>query len=190
MAMIENILDIVSSIKDTKTIVIAGDMNFRVNGTKENRELLDDKEFDILKLKDECKEFKMKYEKFTEGDISFEPTYKFVIGSDQYDKKRFPSWCDRVFIASKYEKKSLAYKSLDVTYSDHRPVYSEYEIDNIIIDDSEILEHKKVSYLHKVILTHLYCFVYEQIYPILVVIIVFIALLTLKRIHKPIVNNT
>lgn len=36
---------------------------------------------------------------FQEGDIKFSPSYKFDIGSDNYDtseKRRSPSWCDRI----------------------------------------------------------------------------------------------
>ncbi|KAK0415765.1 hypothetical protein QR680_012105 [Steinernema hermaphroditum] len=32
----------------------------------------------------------------TEGDVSFLPTYRLLVGTDQYDLKRVPSWCDRI----------------------------------------------------------------------------------------------
>ncbi|KAJ2223097.1 hypothetical protein H4R99_007035 [Coemansia sp. RSA 1722] len=33
---------------------------------------------------------------FEEADINFAPTYKYLVGTDEYDVNRRPSWCDRV----------------------------------------------------------------------------------------------
>lgn len=78
---------------------------------------------------------------FSEGEINFNPTYKFVYPTAIYSTKRSPSWCDRILYQSTYrapmtsklirgskEKVLLApvihnYNSLDVLLSDHQPVY-------------------------------------------------------------------
>jgi hypothetical protein len=41
------------------------------------------------------------FQGFTEGKITFKPTYRYLVGTDQYDRKpegkmRCPSWCDRI----------------------------------------------------------------------------------------------
>lgn len=64
---------------------------------------------------------------FTEGCISFPPTYKFHQGTAIYNTRRCPLWCDRIFFQSTYSNglpKLLKYDSIE-TYlrSDHRPVY-------------------------------------------------------------------
>lgn len=64
---------------------------------------------------------------FTEGCITFKPTYKYHPGMAIYNQRRCPLWCDRIFYQSTYRKeqpKILAYDSIDeYLRSDHRPVY-------------------------------------------------------------------
>ena len=63
---------------------------------------------------------------FVEAERAFPPTYKFDKRSDVYDtseKRRVPSWTDRVLVASKECAAILAYESVsDLRWSDHRPV--------------------------------------------------------------------
>mmetsp|Transcript_64967 Transcript_64967/g.174653 ORF Transcript_64967/g.174653 Transcript_64967/m.174653 type:complete len:541 (-) Transcript_64967:254-1876(-) len=71
---------------------------------------------------------------FVEGKISFPPTYKYRIGTDELDTKRLPAWCDRVLykampnvVAQLCEYTSLM--ELKHT-SDHRPVVAMIEVHN------------------------------------------------------------
>lgn len=73
--------------------------------------------------------------KFKEGELNFDPTYKYDDHQDVYDssqKKRIPAWCDRIL----YEKKDgfrgnielLEYGRRESLFSDHRPVYALFRL--------------------------------------------------------------
>ncbi|CAB3236737.1 unnamed protein product [Arctia plantaginis] len=71
------------------------------------------------------------FSEFTEQEIRFPPTYKFFIGTDEYDIKRKPSWTDRILYkvnANNYENVTLRAEVLQYhdiahyTVSDHKPV--------------------------------------------------------------------
>ncbi|KAJ8721967.1 hypothetical protein PYW08_004369 [Mythimna loreyi] len=71
------------------------------------------------------------FSEFTEHDIRFPPTYKFMIGGDEYDLKRKPSWTDRILYkvnANNYENVTLKAEVVSYNYmshytvSDHKPV--------------------------------------------------------------------
>ncbi|XP_026761680.2 inositol polyphosphate 5-phosphatase K-like isoform X2 [Galleria mellonella] len=77
------------------------------------------------------------FSEFTEPEIQFPPTYKFTIGSDEYDLKRKPSWTDRILykvIANNYENITLradliSYNHIPhYTVSDHKPVVAQFNI--------------------------------------------------------------
>jgi hypothetical protein len=64
---------------------------------------------------------------FHEMPINFAPTYKYDVGSDNYDtseKKRAPAWCDRILFRGRdqYRLEQLDYRRHEVRVSDHRPV--------------------------------------------------------------------
>jgi len=73
--------------------------------------------------------------RFSEGELNFDPTFKYDDHSNSYDtsqKRRVPSWCDRVL----YEKSSkcggkidlLNYGRKESYFSDHRPVFAIFNI--------------------------------------------------------------
>lgn len=52
---------------------------------------------------------------YSEGPITFAPTYKYKTGTDQYErredrKKRFPAWCDRIQWITNDDIKQLFYR--------------------------------------------------------------------------------
>ncbi|GBP61324.1 Inositol polyphosphate 5-phosphatase K [Eumeta japonica] len=74
---------------------------------------------------------------FKESEIRFPPTYKFNIGTDEYDIKRKPSWTDRILykvVPNNYENVTLRADSLSYnhmphyTVSDHKPVIGLFTI--------------------------------------------------------------
>ena len=81
---------------------------------------------------DELNIFKKKIDKkynMTENNISFPPTYKYFIDSDNYDiSKKQPSWCDRILYKNSKNIKQLRYDRINVNCSDHKPVYGYFEI--------------------------------------------------------------
>jgi hypothetical protein len=65
-----------------------------------------------------------------EGPLKFEPTYKYIVGTSEYDtkKKRVPSWCDRILFRRSENIKVLDYNKVDYTHSDHKPIYGIFKI--------------------------------------------------------------
>ncbi|ELP94993.1 type II inositol-1,4,5-trisphosphate 5-phosphatase precursor, putative [Entamoeba invadens IP1] len=62
---------------------------------------------------------------FTEAPINFLPTYKFVIGTQEYHEKRKPAYCDRVLFKCEKGLSVSCYDYLskpDLIESDHKPV--------------------------------------------------------------------
>ena len=79
-----------------------GDLNYRVTVSEPEAKALlvqDPKqllEFDQLK---KVIREKAAFTRYCEGDIDFPPTYKYDIGTSDFDsseKRRAPSWCDRI----------------------------------------------------------------------------------------------
>ncbi|XP_047533359.1 phosphatidylinositol 4,5-bisphosphate 5-phosphatase A-like isoform X1 [Vanessa atalanta] len=77
------------------------------------------------------------FSEFMEPEIRFPPTYKFHMGTDDYDLKRKPSWTDRILykvIANNYENITLRADLISYhhiphyTVSDHKPVVAQFNI--------------------------------------------------------------
>ncbi|KAJ2948975.1 hypothetical protein O0L34_g5915 [Tuta absoluta] len=127
-----------------------GDLNFRVDhpaGNSPTSEEIADQLHRIEKDKytslmrhDQLKavmETGEAFSEFSEPEIRFPPTYKFNIGTDDYDLKRKPSWTDRILykvIANNYENITLradlvSYNHLPhYTVSDHKPVVAYFTV--------------------------------------------------------------
>ncbi|KAK5943564.1 Inositol-1,4,5-trisphosphate 5-phosphatase 1 [Knufia obscura] len=79
---------------------------------------------------------------YQEGAIKFLPTYKFDLGNDNYDtseKARIPAWTDRILYKVDATKgtdmRQTEYTSvMDLRFSDHRPVYSTFNVKVRVID--------------------------------------------------------
>ena len=132
-----------------------GDFNYRVDMDKdEMKELIKCNELDeILKFdqllvqQDQGNVFK----NFSEGPITFAPTYKYDLFSDDYDtseKCRQPAWTDRVL----WKRRKLHdiegdddwnpgnivfYGRAELKQSDHRPVIAIIDVDFYCIDEKK-----------------------------------------------------
>ncbi|CAJ0955323.1 unnamed protein product, partial [Mesorhabditis belari] len=120
-------------------VVWMGDLNFRIQtGTvmvpNPNRRLCFVIDVRRYLEKDELLNFKQKaivFAGFEEAEITFPPSYKFQSLRCEYDKKRQPSYTDRVlyFSSNKRLIEAFEYNCLDfLTESDHRPVYCSLRI--------------------------------------------------------------
>jgi hypothetical protein len=71
------------------------------------------------------------FSQFSEGKITFLPTFKFDKGTQNYDtshKQRVPAWTDRILFRSN-KVKVLEYQSVpDALHSDHRPVFGTFQV--------------------------------------------------------------
>ena len=73
-----------------------------------------------------------------EAPIRFSPTYKFNLGTTNYDiSQRIPSWCDRIFYKRNSNTIPLAYNKCLLCLSDHQPIYGVYKIQVETIDQEK-----------------------------------------------------
>ncbi|XP_031787323.1 synaptojanin-1 isoform X1 [Nasonia vitripennis] len=125
-----------------------GDFNYRVDMDKEDmKELIRRNELDEILQYDQLRVQQDQgnvFKNFSEGPITFPPTYKYDLFSDDYDtseKCRQPAWTDRVLwkrrklihdIESEADwnpGKLVFYGRAELKQSDHRPVIAVIDID-------------------------------------------------------------
>ncbi|EEA06523.1 endonuclease/exonuclease/phosphatase family protein [Cryptosporidium muris RN66] len=98
-----------SCLSDHDVVIMAGDFNFRIQLSRSQvMKLIQENNLQQLASYDE---FIIEQANrigsatsFSEGELVFYPTYKFVRGEDSYDSTRTPAWCDRVLFYTKYNK--------------------------------------------------------------------------------------
>jgi len=115
-----------------------GDLNYRINQPNNIvREKIKQQDFKFLLKYDQLmieKNAKNAFVGFSEGEITFDPTYKFDSGTDIYDtseKGRVPSYTDRILWRDDQKNKIVhkSYKSFkEYKMSDHKPVTACFEV--------------------------------------------------------------
>jgi len=120
-----------------------GDLNYRIESTREdvirvvNENKLEELH-DLDQLNNERKSGRV-FANFTEGPISFTPTYKFDNNQPHTyyseSKNRVPAWCDRLLWSSWAGSESGSFVELieyntshEVITSDHSPVYGVFNV--------------------------------------------------------------
>lgn len=165
------------TVRDVKTVIIAGDMNFRVASTKCHATYSAARQFD------QCNDFKKMYPVFREGTVRFGPSYKYVNNTNTLSKSRQPAWCDRIFVSSVYNVTFRRYSSIeDVILSDHKPVMSVFKITSKRSESAALpdVKYRSNRILHG--FTWLCCFLYECSEVILGCCIVLALLLLFVRL--------
>ncbi|KAK6534596.1 inositol polyphosphate 5-phosphatase [Arthrobotrys megalospora] len=121
------------SIDDHDVVIWLGDFNYRIGLNNEETKRL-------IKLGDLGKLYEndqlnlqmvagLTFPYYSEARLTFLPTYRFDINSDEYDtseKLRIPAWCDRI-LRKGSNVRQLTYNSAPLKFSDHRPVYATFE---------------------------------------------------------------
>lgn len=123
------------TIFDHDNIFWMGDLNYRIDLPDDIvREKIRTSQWDYLLQADQLN-IHMKrgnvFTGFSEAPITFAPTYKYVVGSQEYDieKARIPSWCDRVLWKSSDDRLlNLSYRRHELLQSDHRPVSALFQV--------------------------------------------------------------
>lgn len=133
-------------------IFFLGDLNFRVNTSKllvpdySNMHVLKD----ILENNEELttlRKQKKIFINFDEAPITYFPTYKYnIFDTRNFNKKRTPSWCDRILFKHYKDEqvKIISYTSLtrteELTFTDHQPVSLVIEVPVSQVNNNLIFE--------------------------------------------------
>jgi hypothetical protein len=125
-------------IMDHEVCILNGDLNYRIDSIPRHVIINAIRQNNLTKLleRDQLLASRRKnpgfrLRSFIESPITFAPTYKYDVGSDEYDsseKKRSPAWCDRVLYRGSGRVKQLDYRRLEVRASDHRPVCASFKV--------------------------------------------------------------
>ena len=126
-------------ILDHDICVLNGDLNYRIDAMPRNTVIDAVRQGNLAKLLDRDQlllsrkrnpGFRLRA--FNETPINFAPTYKYDVGTDNYDsseKKRSPAWCDRLLYRGIGRIKQTSYRRHDgIRVSDHRPVSGRFKI--------------------------------------------------------------
>ncbi|GAX15477.1 inositol polyphosphate 5-phosphatase INPP5B/F [Fistulifera solaris] len=125
-------------------IFFCGDLNYRIDLPREIVEHTVRKERENGKLDSTALQKLLRHDQlkavmaeglafpgFAEGKISFEPTFKYDKGTQDFDtspKQRIPAWTDRVLFKPKGTRVT-AYDSVPrASHSDHRPVFASFRV--------------------------------------------------------------
>lgn len=137
----------VISVLDHDYVVFFGDFNYRIVETVSTEKCFElaygnESDLELLRKNDQLnieRAAGRSFHGFSEGPLTFRPTYKFQVGTSLYEQRpekklRAPAWCDRVLwrTASAVDAKHwrlLYYGSIDsIVTSDHKPVHALFEV--------------------------------------------------------------
>ncbi|KAK0935995.1 hypothetical protein LTR29_012456 [Friedmanniomyces endolithicus] len=121
-----------SMILDHEICILNGDLNYRIDTMGRDTVIKHVQQGNLSRLleRDQLllsrkKNPGFRLRAFQENPITFAPTYKYNLHSDEYDnseKRRAPAWCDRILYRGLGKVKMEDYRRWDLRVSDHRPV--------------------------------------------------------------------
>lgn len=129
------------SIDNHDSILWFGDFNYRVGLSDDRaRRLIRAGDLEALYENDQLHiqmVAGMAFQYYSESRITFPPTYRFDIGTDDYDtseKARIPAWCDRILRRGN-NLRQIDYNTAPLRFSDHRPVFATLECTITVVDE-------------------------------------------------------
>jgi hypothetical protein len=145
-----------TQILDHEVCILNGDLNYRIDAIPRNTvvDMIKRNEFSKLLERDQIMVSRrrvsgFRLSTFAEAPITFAPTYKYDVGTDNYDsseKKRSPAWCDRLLYRGPGRIKQIEYRRHEVKVSDHRPVSGTFKIRVKTIDPKKREKAKEKCY--------------------------------------------
>ncbi|KAF8075794.1 Endonuclease/exonuclease/phosphatase [Lyophyllum atratum] len=124
---------------DHEIVIVSGDMNYRIDHRRDAiisairaHDLASlyphDQLLREIKFNRACR-----FRGFSEGQLTFPPTYKYDPRTDEYDtseKRRSPAWCDRILWRSRVPSRvhQLHYQRYEVNVADHRPISGAFTV--------------------------------------------------------------
>jgi hypothetical protein len=121
---------------DHELCIVNGDLNYRIDTMSRDTVVMAIKSRNLAKLleRDQLLVARrrnpgFKLRAFDEMPITFAPTYKYDVGTDNYDtseKRRSPAWCDRLLSRGRGRIEQIDYRCHEVRVSDHRPVTGKF----------------------------------------------------------------
>lgn len=124
-------------ILDHELCLLNGDLNYRIDTMSRDTVVMAVKQNNLAKLleRDQLLVARrrnpgFRLRAFEELPITFAPTYKYDVGTDNYDsseKRRSPAWCDRLLFRGNGKIQQLDYMRHEVRVSDHRPVTGKFK---------------------------------------------------------------
>ncbi|KIJ37381.1 hypothetical protein M422DRAFT_211433 [Sphaerobolus stellatus SS14] len=134
-----------------ENVIWLADTNYRIDMDNESvRTLVKAVNFDALVAADQLKQAmdaRAAFVGFEEGPLLFPPTYRYDVGTDNYDtseKMRIPAWTDRILYRGTLDL--AKYSRAELKGSDHRPVFA------IFRSTVRIIDHAKRDALSKKLL--------------------------------------
>lgn len=146
-------------ILDHEICILNGDLNYRIDAMTRDAvvKAVRDRNYNKLLDRDQLllsrkKNPGFRLRLFQELPITFAPTYKYNVGTDDYDsseKKRSPAWCDRILFRGLGRVKCEEYRRWEVRVSDHRPVTARFKLRVKSVDQhrrSKVLDKAEAEY--------------------------------------------
>ncbi|CAM6013911.1 unnamed protein product [Sphagnum balticum] len=126
-------------VEESDVVVWLGDLNYRVELPRSSVHFLINHKLQELWSNDQLSRAVQSgqvFRDFEEGPLMFPPTYKYDVGTDNYDtssKERVPSWTDRILYKVSSIKAELRFYDVisSVKTSDHRPVKALLALKNL-----------------------------------------------------------
>ena len=136
-----------SMILDHEICILNGDLNYRIDTMGRDTVIkhINQKNLARLLERDQLllsrkKNPGFRLRAFQEKEITFAPTYKYNLQSDEYDtseKRRSPAWCDRILYRGLGKVKMEEYRRWEVKVSDHRPVSGKLRLRVKTVDETK-----------------------------------------------------
>lgn len=140
-------------ITDHDMVYWMGDLNYRIDGLEYERvkEMIKAENLEELLTYDQLRSQRNQGHVFTgfiEGRITFNPTYKYDLGTDEFDtseKARIPSWTDRILWRGEHIEQILYRSHCEYKFSDHKPVSAMYAAGMKVVKTREEKLEEEIS---------------------------------------------